>query len=168
MTHRGAPSPSPAGTTAPVPAPAGGALRLAPWLLLGALGALVIAERRRPLRERTAPQAGRTLRNALTGAGAAAVVLAASPLTGRLADIAERRGWGIAARPPAPWRGPAALLLMDASLAAWHVLLHRAPALWRWHRVHHADARPRRFHRAALPRRRDAVVGAVAHGAGGA
>ncbi len=32
------------------------------------------------------------------------------------------------------------LLLLDYSLYRWHVLLHRLPMLWRWHRVHHADA----------------------------
>lgn len=33
----------------------------------------------------------------------------------------------------------AALLLLDYTLYLWHILLHRMPALWRWHQVHHRD-----------------------------
>ena len=118
--------------------------RLAPWLLLGTLGALLWAERRWPLRKRTAPQAGRLAYNALTGAGAAAAVaLLEAPLTRRLARTLEPRRWGLTAWParlPRAARSVVSLLLLDASLTAWHVLLHRSPLLWRWHRVHHADA----------------------------
>ena len=115
--------------------------RLAPWLLLGTLGALLWAERRWPLRERTAPQVGRLAHNALMGAGAAAAIaLLESPLTHRLARTLERQHWGFAARLPRAAHSVVSLLLLDASLTAWHVLLHRSPLLWRWHRVHHADA----------------------------
>jgi sterol desaturase/sphingolipid hydroxylase (fatty acid hydroxylase superfamily) len=33
----------------------------------------------------------------------------------------------------------AAVLLLDYSLYAWHVLTHRVPFLWRFHAVHHVD-----------------------------
>jgi sterol desaturase/sphingolipid hydroxylase (fatty acid hydroxylase superfamily) len=33
----------------------------------------------------------------------------------------------------------AALVLLDYTLYLWHVATHRAPALWRFHAVHHAD-----------------------------
>jgi sterol desaturase/sphingolipid hydroxylase (fatty acid hydroxylase superfamily) len=78
----------------------------------------------------------------LTGAAAAfTVACTEAPLTGRLADVVERRRWGLLARLglPPPLERLLALALLDYSLYAWHILLHRVPALWRWHRVHHAD-----------------------------
>ena len=47
---------------------------------------------------------------------------------------------GLAARPARP--AAAALssgLLLDYALYLWQVLLHRVPALWRFHAVHHSD-----------------------------
>lgn len=41
---------------------------------------------------------------------------------------------------PSPWRLLPALLLLDGWLYAWHRLNHRVPLLWRFHRMHHADA----------------------------
>lgn len=41
---------------------------------------------------------------------------------------------------PWPWRLLAAVLLLDGWLYAWHRLNHRVPLLWRFHRMHHADA----------------------------
>ncbi|MBX3732819.1 MAG: sterol desaturase family protein [Verrucomicrobiae bacterium] len=35
----------------------------------------------------------------------------------------------------------AAILLLDAWTYAWHRICHRVPFLWRFHRVHHSDAR---------------------------
>ncbi len=63
----------------------------------------------------------------------------------RLARAVERRGTGLV-----PWAErrlglprPAgfvlALLLLDYTLYLWHVLTHKVPPLWRFHRVHHAD-----------------------------
>lgn len=43
--------------------------------------------------------------------------------------------------PLRPWvRTVAALLLLDAWTYWWHRICHRAPMLWRFHRVHHGDA----------------------------
>jgi len=39
-----------------------------------------------------------------------------------------------------PWRLLPAILLLDGWLYVWHRLNHRIPLLWRFHRVHHADA----------------------------
>ena len=108
----------------------------------GAFLGLLWLERRRPLRRRTAPQAPRMARNLATGAIAGAVVASLeAPLTQALAALAQRRRLGVVPRlglPPA--LEPAmALLLLDYTLYLWHVLLHRSPALWRWHRVHHGD-----------------------------
>ena len=39
-----------------------------------------------------------------------------------------------------PWRLLIAVLLLDGWLYTWHRLNHQVPLLWRFHRVHHADA----------------------------
>lgn len=117
--------------------------KIAPWLLLGSFATLFWLERRRPLRRRVADQDQRLVANVLVGAGGALVVATIEePVVRALAAAVERRRFGIApllGLRPAGER-VAALLLLDYTLYLWHVLLHRAPALWRWHRVHHADA----------------------------
>jgi sterol desaturase/sphingolipid hydroxylase (fatty acid hydroxylase superfamily) len=58
-----------------------------------------------------------------------------------LALMAEARGWGlfnIVAAPP--WLAFAAsLLALDLAIYLQHVMFHAVPALWRLHRMHHAD-----------------------------
>jgi sterol desaturase/sphingolipid hydroxylase (fatty acid hydroxylase superfamily) len=129
-----------------------------PALLCAAFFALRMLEERRPLRQRTERVGPRLLRNAATGALAAAAVAVPNALMTRPATaLVEQRGWGLLPHlglPPAV-RPAAALLLMDYTLYLWHVLLHRVPQLWRWHRVHHADAdldvsTALRFHAAEL------------------
>lgn len=105
-------------------------------------GALVGWERAAPLRRRVEPGARRLLRNAAIGAlTAAEVALVERPVVDRLVRSVERRRVGLVARVPLPpWaRDALAILLLDYSLYAWHVLLHRSPALWRFHLAHHTD-----------------------------
>ncbi|CDH47250.1 sterol desaturase family protein [Candidatus Contendibacter odensensis] len=58
-----------------------------------------------------------------------------------VAGLAEARGWGLFHWLPAPlWlAGIASLLLLDLAIYAQHVLFHKAPLLWRLHRMHHSD-----------------------------
>ena len=58
-----------------------------------------------------------------------------------LALVAEARGFGLFNALPVPaWVGVAAsVLLLDLAIYLQHVLLHAVPALWRLHRMHHAD-----------------------------
>lgn len=56
--------------------------------------------------------------------------------------LATDRGWGLVgaagvARSPLGVAG--AVIALDFAIYAQHVLMHRVPALWRLHRVHHAD-----------------------------
>lgn len=115
---------------------------VAPALLLSVFAALWWMERQRPLRPRTAPAGRRLAGNLATGALAALAVMApTSPITQYAAKAVERNGLGLLPRvglPPAAQRW-AAVLLMDYTLYLWHVLLHRSPPLWCWHRHHHAD-----------------------------
>ena len=58
-----------------------------------------------------------------------------------LALLAETRGWGLLnACNAAPWLAiPVAVLVLDLVIYLQHVLFHAVPALWRVHRMHHAD-----------------------------
>ena len=111
-------------------------------LAVGALGALVWLERRRPLRRETESKSARDVRNlAVAGLSAAALALTEKPLVERLTALVERRRWGLLkrARLPAWLEVLLAVVLLDYTLYVWHVLTHRAPWLWRFHRVHHVD-----------------------------
>jgi sterol desaturase/sphingolipid hydroxylase (fatty acid hydroxylase superfamily) len=55
--------------------------------------------------------------------------------------LAEARGWGLlnAFEVPFALALPVSLLALDLAIYLQHVLFHAVPALWRLHRVHHAD-----------------------------
>ena len=111
-------------------------------LVLGAFGALAWLERRRPLRVEGESKRDRAARNlAVAAAGAAALRLLEKPVAERLTALVERRRWGLlkVRGLPAWLEVAAACVLLDYTLYLWHVLVHRAPFLWRFHVVHHAD-----------------------------
>ncbi len=58
-----------------------------------------------------------------------------------MALLASERGWGLLNVFEAPsWLAfPASLLLLDLAIYLQHVMFHAVPALWRLHRMHHAD-----------------------------
>lgn len=58
-----------------------------------------------------------------------------------MAALAEARGWGLVQLIEAPaWLVVvASVLLLDLAIYLQHVLFHAVPALWRLHRMHHAD-----------------------------
>lgn len=58
-----------------------------------------------------------------------------------MALLAEVHGWGLfhAFRGPAWLAVTAAVILLDLAIYFQHVLFHAVPALWRLHRMHHAD-----------------------------
>jgi sterol desaturase/sphingolipid hydroxylase (fatty acid hydroxylase superfamily) len=58
-----------------------------------------------------------------------------------LAVIAQENGWGLLNQMSIPgWIVfPAAVLALDLAIYLQHVLFHAVPALWRLHRMHHAD-----------------------------
>jgi sterol desaturase/sphingolipid hydroxylase (fatty acid hydroxylase superfamily) len=109
-------------------------------LVVGAFVALAWWERRRPLRRDTVePKLRREARNmAVAAAGALVLQLAEAPVIAPLAQLVERRGWGLLKRVRLPaWLEIAlAVLLLDYTLYVW---THRVPLLWRFHVVHHAD-----------------------------
>ncbi len=58
-----------------------------------------------------------------------------------LAVIAEARGWGLLNAIAVPgWLAlPLAIVALDLAIYLQHVVFHAVPALWRLHRMHHAD-----------------------------
>jgi sterol desaturase/sphingolipid hydroxylase (fatty acid hydroxylase superfamily) len=117
------------------------------WLraagVAGTLLALIVLENRRPLRRgKHEPVLRRNVRNmAVAAMSAAAVQVAEMPVTSRLTGFVTAHRLGLVQRLPLPgWlRTLLACLLLDYTLYIWHVLTHKLPFLWRFHRVHHAD-----------------------------
>src|SRR5215813_3533554 len=71
-----------------------------------------------------------------------ALVRLAYPTTAvGLALIAEARGWGLCQALELPiWASvPLVVAALDLAIFLQHVLFHAVPALWRLHRMHHAD-----------------------------
>jgi sterol desaturase/sphingolipid hydroxylase (fatty acid hydroxylase superfamily) len=104
--------------------------------------AILVGERRWPLRHMTLPGARRIPVNLGLGAlSMTAMAAVEGPATRALARTVERRRIGIAQMLPLPplARDAAAFLLMDYTTYLWHVLTHEVPALWRLHVVHHLD-----------------------------
>ncbi len=104
------------------------------------MGALLLAERARPLRQRTRAQMPRIVRNAAMGAACQAVIMASeAPITEAIAQENRRQRRGLQ-HLIGGWPGRvAAFLLMDYTYYLWHVATHKVPFLWRFHRVHHVD-----------------------------
>ena len=70
-----------------------------------------------------------------------ALRLTAPVATVGLAALGEQRGWGLLHNLPLPgWaKVAAAIVLLDLAIYLQHVMFHAVPALWRLHRMHHAD-----------------------------
>ena len=58
-----------------------------------------------------------------------------------MADMAARRGWGVLNQVSWPFQVKivAAFLFLDLVIYGQHRIFHKAPWLWRIHKVHHAD-----------------------------
>lgn len=129
-----------------VPAPSTLGRKLPGWVgavaIVGTTIAVAWLERRRPLRPRTEPPGDHTARNLAAAVLSAATIRAVeTPVVEPLSRIVHQRGWGLVPRlrlPPA-LEVAATVVLLDYTLYIWHVLTHRVPFLWRFHRVHHAD-----------------------------
>jgi sterol desaturase/sphingolipid hydroxylase (fatty acid hydroxylase superfamily) len=58
-----------------------------------------------------------------------------------LASLVQARGWGLLNQVDVPFAAAvlASIVALDLAVYLQHVMFHRVPALWRLHRVHHAD-----------------------------
>src|SRR5688572_14146975 len=105
------------------------------WLLLW-------LELRRPLRRSVESKLRRNARNlVVAGLAALSVQVAEKPVVGPLAKMVERRRWGLFAGHTLPFwlQTTLAVAALDYTLYLWHVVVHRAPWLWRFHLPHHVD-----------------------------
>jgi sterol desaturase/sphingolipid hydroxylase (fatty acid hydroxylase superfamily) len=104
---------------------------------------LAYLETRRALRTpEHEPKLVRDSRNlAVAGLAGATVAALEAPAAAMAVDVVNRRGWGLVQRLPVPAvvRALLAIALLDYTLYLWHVLTHRVPFLWRFHKVHHID-----------------------------
>ena len=111
-------------------------------LIFGTFATLLWLEHRWPLRRQTERKLTRNIRNlALAACSAAAIRLTERPVTDPLTQFIERHQWGLMKLMQLPpWLEVVlSVLLLDYTLYLWHVLTHKVPFLWRFHRVHHAD-----------------------------
>jgi len=111
-------------------------------LICGTFATLLWLEHRRPLRRPTERKLTRNMRNlAMVGLSATAIWLTERPVASTLAQFVEREQWGLMQylRLPTWLNVILSVTLLDYTLYLWHVLTHKVPVLWRFHRVHHAD-----------------------------
>lgn len=110
---------------------------------IGVFGAMALAEARWPRRARTLTRRQRWVPNlALVALDAAVVRLLFPAAAVGFAALAAQQGWGLLNAWPLPAWAAFALGVVALDLAVYfqHVMFHAVPALWRLHRVHHADA----------------------------
>jgi sterol desaturase/sphingolipid hydroxylase (fatty acid hydroxylase superfamily) len=115
-------------------------LRLA--FFFGVLVALMLAEAAVPRRRREIPRLLRWSGNlGIVVVDTLLLRLAFPVVAVGFAVIAEERGWGLfnAVEVPVWLAFAVSLLALDLAIYLQHVMFHAVPALWRLHRMHHAD-----------------------------
>lgn len=109
---------------------------------LGVLAVMAACELAAPRRRLTAPKGLRWFSNLGIVVVNTMVLRLLFPLAGvGFALYASARGWGLGPILGAPqwlW-AVVCVVALDAAIWAQHVAFHRAPWLWRLHRMHHAD-----------------------------
>ncbi len=111
-------------------------------LTVGTFALLYVFEKKRPLRNQIEQKEISTLRNlAIATVAGVAVTLVETPITDKLTAFVERKRFGLLKlfRLPKILETLLAVILLDYTLYRWHVLTHRSPLLWRFHKIHHAD-----------------------------
>lgn len=111
-------------------------------VFLGGLGLMMALEAWRPRRARLHARLRRWSGNlGIVGLSTVAARLTVPLAPVALAAIATDRGWGLLNQLDWPlWvEVLVAVLVLDLVVYLQHVLFHAVPALWRLHRMHHAD-----------------------------
>jgi sterol desaturase/sphingolipid hydroxylase (fatty acid hydroxylase superfamily) len=111
-------------------------------LLVGAFTICALWETFRPRRELTVPTGRRWTRHAILAFALNSPLAWLLRLNALAVSIAvANSGYGVLNRPLFPWwaRCVLSVLILDLFKYAQHRLYHAIPALWRVHRVHHAD-----------------------------
>ena len=116
------------------------AIRLA--FFLGVFAIVAVCEALAPRRARTLPRRARWPNNVGVVVLNTLVLRLVFPTAAvGMALAAEARGWGLfnAAGVPIWLAVPLSVVLLDLAIYLQHVMFHAVPALWRLHRMHHAD-----------------------------
>ncbi|MGJ3260590.1 MAG: sterol desaturase family protein [Rhodospirillales bacterium] len=116
------------------------AIRL--WIFLGVLVVIALWETAVPRRRREIPRLLRWSSNfGIVILDTVLVRLAFPVAVVAIAILAEERGWGLFNVFDVPhWLAfVASVLALDLAIYLQHVMFHAVPALWRLHRMHHAD-----------------------------
>jgi len=111
-------------------------------LTAGTFAVLYYFESRRPLRKTVEPKLINTARNLAVAALAGVTInFLEKPVAEHLTKLVERKNIGLVKtfRLPKLAEIALAVVLLDYTLYLWHVLTHKVPFLWRFHRIHHAD-----------------------------
>jgi sterol desaturase/sphingolipid hydroxylase (fatty acid hydroxylase superfamily) len=109
---------------------------------LGVLAAMALWEAAAPRRRREIPRVLRWSNNlAVVFIDTLLVRLTFPVVAVGLAVVAQERGWGFFNAVSVPgWAAfLVSMLALDLAIYLQHVMLHAVPALWRLHRMHHAD-----------------------------
>ena len=109
---------------------------------LGVLGVMALWELRAPRRRWVAPKGLRWLNNlALVFLNSIILRWVFPVLAVGTAAMGEDRAWGLLNNWLVPdWlAGMLAIVALDLAIYLQHVMMHAVPALWRLHRLHHAD-----------------------------
>jgi sterol desaturase/sphingolipid hydroxylase (fatty acid hydroxylase superfamily) len=112
------------------------------FFLLGILVAMAAWEVAAPRRRREVPRLLRWTNNLGVVVVDTIVLRLSFPIVAvGLALLAEERGWGLlnAFDVPAWLAFAVSVLALDLAIYLQHVMFHAVPALWRLHRMHHAD-----------------------------
>jgi sterol desaturase/sphingolipid hydroxylase (fatty acid hydroxylase superfamily) len=114
-------------------------------VFFGLFAVFALLERLAPHRPRVQPVGHRWITNwaiLILDAGALRLLAVLLPLLAVGAAVdAGRMGWGLFNMTGWPlWlEGLLAVLILDFAIWLQHLITHRVPFLWRFHRVHHAD-----------------------------
>lgn len=115
---------------------------LSGFVILGAYALFSFVEKKQPLRKEIEPMILNASRNLVIASTAAvAVNFLEKPVTRKLTGFVEKNNFGLLKifRLPKFLETALAVILMDYTLYLWHVLTHKMPILWRFHKIHHAD-----------------------------
>jgi sterol desaturase/sphingolipid hydroxylase (fatty acid hydroxylase superfamily) len=108
----------------------------------GVFALMAVWEALAPRRPRLLPRRVRWLHNLALVVLNSMILRVLFPLAAvGFALLAAERGWGLlnAFRVPPWWAFALSVIALDLAIYLQHVMFHAVPALWRLHRVHHAD-----------------------------
>jgi sterol desaturase/sphingolipid hydroxylase (fatty acid hydroxylase superfamily) len=108
----------------------------------GVFALMAVWEALAPRRPRLLPRRVRWLHNLALVVLNSMILRVLFPLAAvGFALLAAERGWGLlnAFRVPPWWTFALSVIALDLAIYLQHVMFHALPALWRLHRVHHAD-----------------------------